>query len=174
MKNKFTFIFILAFSILIFSIFFKGLFQSEIYTPNNLTSEKFLNFKAKNFFTDEEILLAQEFKSVDFTIINIWASWCQPCRIEHKYLMKLSKFDNSNLIGINYKDNKKNASKFLNELGNPYEIILKDPKGIHSIELGAYGIPETFIINNKTKKIVKKYIGPIDEINLTEIIQTIK
>ena len=59
-------------------------------------------------------------------------------------------------------------------MGNPYQIILKDPLGIRSIELGAYGIPETFIINNKTNKIVKKYIGPIDQQKLIEITKIIK
>ena len=174
MKNKLSFAFILACIILILSVLYKGLFQSEIYSPNNLTSENFIKLKVKDFFTDEQVSLNKLIEKNNFTIINIWASWCQPCRVEHAYLMQLTQFDNFNLIGINYKDKKKNATKFLNELGNPYNIILKDPKGIYSIEFGAYGVPETFIINNKTKKIVKKYIGPIDEVNLNEIIKVIK
>ena len=174
MKNKLSFAFILACIILILSVLYKGLFQSEIYSQNNLTSENFIKLKVKDFFTDEQVSLNKLIEKNNFTIINIWASWCQPCRVEHAYLMQLTQFDNFNLIGINYKDKKKNATKFLNELGNPYNIILKDPKGIYSIEFGAYGVPETFIINNKTKKIIKKYIGPIDEKNLNEIIEVVK
>lgn len=174
MKNKFYFIFTLTSIVLIFFILFKGLFQSEVYTPSNLTSENIENFKANEFFTDEEILFKNLLEENEFTIVNIWASWCQPCLIEHKFLMELQLNKNFNFIGLNYKDKKKNAIKFLNEMGNPYQIILKDPLGIRSIELGAYGIPETFIINNKTNKIVKKYIGPIDQQKLIEITKIIK
>ena len=65
---------------------------------------------------------------------------------------KLKNFSNINLIGINYKDNKLNAKKFLNELGNPYSNIMLDEKGTNSIELGAYGVPETILLDNKSKK----------------------
>ena len=114
MKNKLSFAFILACIILILSVLYKGLFQSEIYSPNNLTSENFIKLKVKDFFTDEQVSLNKLLEKNNFTIINIWASWCQPCREEHAYLMQLTQFDNFNLIGINYKDKKKNATKFLN------------------------------------------------------------
>ena len=160
MKNKLSFAFILACIILILSVLYKGLFQSEIYSPNNLTSENFIKLKVKDFFTDEQVSLNKLIEKNNFTIINIWASWCQPCRLEHAYLMKLTQYDNFNLIGINYKDKKKNAIKFLDELGNPYNIILKDPKGIYSIEFGAYGVPETFFID-PDGKIFYKHIGVV-------------
>jgi len=80
---------------------------------------------------------------------------------------------NFNLLGINYKDNIGNAQSFLNELGNPYSKILSDKNGVTSIELGAYGVPETFIVN-KEKKIIKKIIGPIDNEKFNEILELIK
>jgi cytochrome c biogenesis protein CcmG/thiol:disulfide interchange protein DsbE len=80
---------------------------------------------------------------------------------------------NLNLLGINYKDNISNAQSFLNELGNPYSKILSDKNGVTSIELGAYGVPETFIVN-KEKKIIKKIIGPIDNEKFNEILELIK
>ena len=80
---------------------------------------------------------------------------------------------NLNLLGINYKDNISNAQSFLNELGNPYSKILSDNNGVTSIELGAYGVPETFIVN-KEKKIIKKIIGPIDNEKFNEILELIK
>ena len=83
-------------------------------------------------------------------------------------------FQNINIIGINYKDNEVNAKKFLKELGNPYSKILLDPDGINSIELGAYGVPETFLLDTKSKKIIKKYIGPLDDIKYKEIVKIIK
>ena len=71
------------------------------------------------------------------------------------------------MIGINYKDAKKNAKNFLNELGNPYDEIIFDDKGTNAIEWGAYGVPETFLINKN--KIIKKYIGPLTNKSMEEI-----
>ena len=97
-----------------------------------------------------------------------------PCRDEHKYILKLSNELEVNLIGLNYKDNKSNAKKFINEYSNPYNIILIDNDGTNSIELGAYGVPETFVINNKNKNIIKKYIGPLNKITFNEIKKIVK
>ena len=117
-------------------------------------------------FKNEDLLNGEHY------LINIWASWCIPCRAEHSFLMAL-KNKNLNLLGINYKDNISNAQSFLNELGNPYSKILSDKNGVTSIELGAYGVPETFIVN-KEKKIIKKIIGPIDNEKFNEILELIK
>jgi cytochrome c biogenesis protein CcmG/thiol:disulfide interchange protein DsbE len=87
--------------------------------------------------------------------------------------MELSKSKNVKIIGLNYKDNLNNAKKFINELGNPYSKNLTDKNGFLSIEFGAYGVPETFIIN-KNKTIVKKFIGPINKKTLIQIMQIIK
>ena len=95
-----------------------------------------------------------------YYIVNIWASWCIPCRSEHPLLMELSKNQSIKLIGLNYRDNLKNAKMFIDELGNPYAQTLIDKNGTLSVGFGAYGVPETFIID-KNKKIVKKFIGPI-------------
>jgi cytochrome c biogenesis protein CcmG/thiol:disulfide interchange protein DsbE len=83
--------------------------------------------------------------------------------------MELSKSESAQLIGLNYKDNLNNAKKFINEFGNPYSQILIDNDGTLSIEFGAYGVPETFIID-KNKKIIRKFIGPITK----EIVEEIK
>ena len=80
--------------------------------------------------------------------------------------------DNLKVIGLNYKDTKKNANNFLKELGNPYSIIIFDNKGTNSIEWGAYGVPESFLINNN--KIIKKYIGPLSKVSMEEIKSFIK
>jgi len=101
-------------------------------------------------------------------VLNIWASWCVPCREEHSLLMKLSKNQSIKLIGLNYKDNLNNAQKFIDELGNPYSQILMDKDGTLAIEFGAYGVPETFIID-KDRKILKKFIGPLNKKILKEI-----
>ena len=75
---------------------------------------------------------------------------------------------------MNYKDKISNAKNFLNKYDNPYSIVLKDNDGTKSIELGAYGVPETYIISNKEKLIIKKYVGPLNQKKFSEIINLIK
>ena len=103
-----------------------------------------------------------------FVILNIWASWCAPCREEHSQLMELSKNSSLKIIGLNYKDNPKKAEKFLKELGNPFSTIIVDKNGIIAIEFGGYGIPETFLIN-KDKKIIKTYVGNLTDDSVKQI-----
>jgi cytochrome c biogenesis protein CcmG/thiol:disulfide interchange protein DsbE len=147
--------------------------NSNIYVPK-LKSEKLLiNFKSKELFSEIEISSDQLFIDSDFYILNIWSSWCLPCRDEHKFLMQLNKNSSLMIVGLNYKDKPINAKMFLDELGNPYSTILLDTDGTISIGLGAYGVPETFLINDK-KKIIKKIIGPINEQLINEINLMIK
>ena len=91
-----------------------------------------------------------------------------PCREEHALLMDLTKEKNIIVFGLNYKDTKINAQEFLNELGNPYKKIMFDKDGVKSIEWGAFGVPESFLIYNN--KVVEKYIGPLNK----ELIKKIK
>ena len=86
--------------------------------------------------------------------------------------MNLSKNENLIVFGINYKDTKKNAENFLDELGNPYDQIIFDKEGVKAIEWGAFGVPESFLIYNN--KIIKKYIGPINKNSIEEIKSLIK
>ena len=173
MKNKILIILIIFFFIFCFIVLFKGLNNSNIYIPK-LKSEKLLiNFKSKELFSEIEISSDQLFIDSDFYILNIWSSWCLPCRDEHKFLMQLSKNSSLMIVGLNYKDKPINAKKFLNEFGNPYSTILLDTDGTISIELGAYGVPETFLINDE-KKIIKKIIGPINKQLINEINLMIK
>ena len=88
--------------------------------------------------------------------------------MEHPLLMELSKNQSVKLIGLNYRDNLNNAKKFINELGNPYFQTIIDSDGTLSVEFGAYGVPETFIID-KNKMIIKKITGPINEKFVEEI-----
>jgi cytochrome c biogenesis protein CcmG/thiol:disulfide interchange protein DsbE len=94
-------------------------------------------------------------------VVNIWASWCQPCRAEHPVLMELAKDERFEMAGLNYKDVPENARRFLGNLGNPYDRIGADPDGRSSIDWGVYGVPETFIV--KDGVIVYKFIGPLSE-----------
>ena len=94
------------------------------------------------------------------TVVNVFASWCTPCRQEHPQIVQLAKDPRITIVGLNHKDEPANALKFLDELGNPYDRIGIDPKGRASIEWGVYGIPETFLIGSDGK-IFFKHVGPI-------------
>jgi len=172
MKKNIIYLTIVFIFIFIFILFYKGLYKTNIYIPNELNNKNIVQFSSKDLFSEVEINFSQLISNNKFTIINIWASWCMPCRSEHHFLMDLSKNSKINLVGLNYKDRLTNAKKFINDFGNPFSKILIDPDGTISIELGAYGIPETFIIN-KDRKIVKKFIGPLTKKNMREIEQII-
>ena len=167
MKIKIFPFFLVIFFLSIFFIFYKGLKNSNIYTPEVSVEKKIPSFSAKLFDTNNEISSDEIFKSEKFYLMNIWASWCVPCRDEHPFLMKIKNNKNIKIIGLNYKDNDKNAKNFLNELDNPYNLILSDKDGTIAIEWGAYGVPETYLIHKK--KIIKKIIGPLNEESILEI-----
>ena len=94
-------------------------------------------------------------------------------RVEHPYLMQLSKEKNLKILGVNFKDKKINALKFLNDLGNPYYYLTKDSNGKQSVTFGIYGIPESILINSDSI-VIKKFIGPLNEQDLNDIMETIK
>lgn len=95
------------------------------------------------------------------SIVNIWASWCVPCRAEHPFLVKLAEESKAPLFGINYKDTTAGARRFLGRYGNPFAAVGVDAKGATAIDWGVYGIPETFIIGSDGT-ILYKHVGPID------------
>ena len=167
MKTKIFPIFLIFTFSIIFFVFYKGLQNTNIYTPEIKSEIKIPNFDTKEFFSKDKISSDQIFIGSDYYLLNIWASWCVPCKEEHKYLMDLSKKENIKIIGQNYKDNFDNAKNFLINLDNPYDLIFLDNDGTIAIEWGAYGVPETFLIQNN--KIMKKIIGPLNEKLVFEI-----
>ena len=146
MKKKTLLIIITIFVLFCFVVLLKGLSNSNTYVPDTKVGKQLLSFKAKKLFNNEEVISDELFFENKIYLLNLWASWCTPCRTEHHILMKLSSNPSIKIIGLNYKDDLKNAKKFINEMGNPYSEIVIDNDGTISIELGAYGIPETFII----------------------------
>lgn len=95
------------------------------------------------------------------TLVNVFASWCVPCRDEHPFLKELSKDPRLQIVAINYKDKSDNALRFLGELGNPYKAIGIDPNGKAAIDWGVYGIPESYLVA-PDGTIVYKRVGPFD------------
>ncbi len=156
----FLFIFVLL-------VFYNSLNRETNYSTDYLIGNKLAKINLKSF-DDNKIYTSEDFKKSRYTLINFWASWCAPCRIEHPYLMQLSKEKNLKILGVNFKDKKINASKFLNELGNPYYYMAKDTEGKQSVNFGIYGIPESILINNETI-VLKKFVGPLNEQNINDI-----
>lgn len=96
------------------------------------------------------------------TLVNVWGSWCVPCRQEHPMLMELAQDERIQLAGINYKDQPQNALRFLGELGNPYDLIGVDQNGRAVIDWGVYGVPETFVVG--PDGIIRyKHVGPLSQ-----------
>lgn len=103
------------------------------------------------------------------TLVNVWASWCPPCRVEHPFLMALSKDERFRVVGMNYKDSPENARRFLGTLGNPYKAIGVDPAGRTAINWGVYGVPETFLVG-KDGKIRFKHVGPLSAESMRDVL----
>ncbi|MBB3525251.1 DsbE family thiol:disulfide interchange protein [Rhizobium sp. BK456] len=101
------------------------------------------------------------------TLVNVFASWCVPCRDEHPVLKELAKDGRLNIVAINYKDQNDNALRFLGELGNPYQAIGIDSNGKAAIDWGVYGIPESYLVA-PDGTILYKRVGPFDDISLKE------
>ncbi len=112
---------------------------------------------------------SQQLKEGEVAVINVWASWCVPCRVEHPFLMKLAEDKALRIYGINYKDNASAARRFLGHLGNPFAAVGVDNNGRAALDWGVYGVPETFIVNGKGQ-IVHKHVGPIGEAALKDTI----
>ncbi len=106
------------------------------------------------------------------TVLNVWASWCIPCREEAPYLMRLAKDSRFRLVGFNYKDEAENALQFLARFGNPYVASGADVSGRAGIEWGVYGVPETFVVG-RDGVIAYKLIGPVSDRNIDTVLRPV-
>ena len=166
-KSIFSLI-ILILLIISFFVFKFALQKEKIYTPKMTDNQIFTDFKVQFLIDENQINFNKVLTGKNFYLINIWSSWCEPCKDESEYLLELKNNTPIMMIGINYKDKKKNALNFLKLYGDPFDQIFVDKKGLISINFGAYGVPETFLINNDNK-VLKKYIGPLNDEDVYEI-----
>ena len=150
--------------LIIIALFLFGTFKKNTRViPTPLIGQEVPLIKLETIFFEEfeNKDLADILKSNKIKIINFWASWCLPCEVEHPILMGLSKKSDLVIIGINYKDTEEGSARFLNEKGNPYDVILIDDEGILGIEMGLTGVPETFVVN-QDGIIIYRIVGPIN------------
>lgn len=157
-------------------IFINGLSKNPRDIPSNLLNKTIPDFESitipsKKSFNSNELAKKDTIK-----VINFFASWCPPCRLEHPQLKIISDLEGIDLYGIAKKDKQEDLFKFLDELGDPYDAIINDPIGRVGISWGVYGLPETFLID-KLGMIRHKHTGPImtrDMKQIKSLIRAIK
>ena len=155
----------------IIGVFLFGLNKDASYNTNSLIGKKIPKINLE-YFDKDNFYKEDDFKKNNYTLINFWASWCAPCRIEHPVLIKLSEEKNLKLLGVNFKDKKEQANLFLEKFGNPYDFLTKDEQGKQSVILGIYGIPESILIS-KDLLILKKFVGPLSLEDFNSILEII-
>ena len=166
-KSIFSFI-ILALLILSFFIFKFALEKEKIYSPKITDNQINTDFEVTDLIEEKKTNFDQILLGKSFYLINIWSSWCEPCKDESDKLLELKNDNLIMMIGINYKGKKRNALNFLKLYGDPFDRIFIDKQGTISINFGAYGVPETFLIN-EDNKVLKKFIGPLNDEDVYEI-----
>ncbi len=137
--------------------------------PSVLINKDVPLFESRSLYDFNEFIRTKDIENKK-VLINFFASWCLPCKVEHPLFFELSK-DNPNLyiIGFNHKDDENDAKNYLSEDGNPYNFVGIDKDGMIALEFGVFGLPETFLIN-ENGEIIYKFMGPLTkEIILNEI-----
>lgn len=134
--------------------------------PSPLIDKPAPDFSVATLFDESQTIGTQDLRG-QVWLLNVWASWCVACRQEHPLLNDLATQNLLPLIGLNYKDKRKDAKQWLNELGDPYTVIAHDKKGSVGLDFGVYGVPESFLIDKKGQ-IRYKQIGPFTRKSIEE------
>ena len=127
--------------------------------PSTFIGKPAPEFELPPLYADQPGFSTADLTAPGVKLVNIWASWCVPCRVEHPRLTELAAMGLT-VHGLNYKDTEAAAKQFLAELGNPFTLIGADRNGRVGIEWGVYGVPETFVVDGRGR-IIYKHIGPI-------------
>jgi cytochrome c biogenesis protein CcmG/thiol:disulfide interchange protein DsbE len=136
-----------------------GLTRNPREIPSPLINKPAPAFSLPALDTPEQKISVQDLRGKVW-VLNVWASWCVACRIEHPLLVEFAKTGTVPIYGLNYKDKRDDAIGWLAKFGNPYTRSLSDTDGLVGIDFGVYGVPETFVID-KTGVIRMKHIGPV-------------
>ena len=142
-------------------VLFSFLSDEDDQLETALIDSSFPDFNLGSLSDESRLLTKQDIIKLP-ALINVWATWCIACRVEHPFLMKLKEESILTIYGLNYKDNKLEALDLLKRDGNPFEFSIYDFEGRLAIDLGVYGAPETFFID-KNGLIRERHVGVIDE-----------
>ena len=162
----------LRFLVLAFPIAFIGMFYVLLSTEDTYPGADYKVFEIPEFSLpalDNSSYIDNSSLKGDF-IINVWASWCITCRVEHPYLSKKKK-KRIKIIGLNYKDERNDAANWINKFGDPYDLIIHDIKGSLALDMGVTGAPETFLVKNGI--VVAHYQGEVNQLIWNKVFQPI-
>lgn len=160
MKNLKLFIPFAIFVILAV-VLLKGLERDPNNLPSALIGKQVPDFALPDLFQAEKKVTADIFKG-HVSLLNVWATWCPSCRVEHPFLVKLAREQGVRIIGMDYKDDDEEAKRWLEKLGNPYAVSFADKQGHLGVDLGVFGAPETYLIDAEGV-IRAKHVGVVDE-----------
>lgn len=159
--NRLSFVVPLLVFVVIVGIFFAGFSLNDPHQlPSPLVGKTFPQFQAPSIFDDEVVVTTEDLVGSP-TMVNVWATWCPTCLSEHESLMQIASTGKVRIVGVNYKDDRAKALRWLTEYGNPYEMVIEDADGRLGIELGVYGAPETFLLDANGAVIYKR-VGDVN------------
>ena len=140
-------------------VLYFGLSQDPRAIPSPLIGKPLPHFSLTTLSDPSRKIASEDLRGRVY-LLNVWASWCVACRDEHELLTNMARQKTVPIIGLNYKDKREDALRWLADMGDPYELSVVDPDGRIGIELGVYGVPETFLVDGGGM-IRYKQIGPI-------------
>ncbi len=156
---------------------FVGVFlQTLTHAPDKNTAllhKPIPEFKLVDLQNPEIIITDKDILQNAPAMVNVWASWCVPCRAEHKMIKQLATEHQVKIFGLNYKDKLENGQNFLKTYGNPYFKVMNDADGIESLQWGLRGVPETFVID-KNGKITYRHTGEIKQSDIQTLLTEFK
>ena len=128
--------------------------------PSALLNKKMPSFESNSLY-EKKLFIKNESVKNKKVLINFFASWCTPCKIEHPLFLELaSEYPSLFILGFNHKDKQEDAIHYLKKEGDPYDFVGVDSSGLIALEFGVFGLPETFLVDEKGK-IIFKYMGPL-------------
>ncbi|MCP9339579.1 DsbE family thiol:disulfide interchange protein [Stutzerimonas xanthomarina] len=150
----------LAIFLLVAVFLYRGLFLDPTELPSALIGKPLPSFSLPSVEDPQRVITAGDIKGKP-ALVNVWATWCVACKVEHPVLNKLAE-QGVVIHGVNYKDENASAQKWLRDFHDPYQLNIRDEEGTLGLDLGVYGAPETFLVD-KQGIIRHKYVGVIDE-----------
>ncbi|QUE77574.1 DsbE family thiol:disulfide interchange protein [Stutzerimonas stutzeri] len=150
----------LAIFLIVAVFLYRGLFLDPTELPSALIGKPLPSFSLPSVEDSQRLITVEDIKGKP-ALVNVWATWCVACKVEHPVLNQLAK-QGVTIYGVNYKDDNAAAQKWLREFHDPYQLNISDAQGSLGLDLGVYGAPETFIVD-KQGIIRHKYVGVIDE-----------
>jgi cytochrome c biogenesis protein CcmG/thiol:disulfide interchange protein DsbE len=145
-----------------------GLTMDPEKVPSPLVGKPVPQFELAKVDQPEATVTPKDLKGQVY-LLNVWASWCVACREEHPILLEMARHPEVTIYGLDYKDERPAAKRWLSQRGDPYTASLFDPKGRAGIDLGVYGVPETFVVDKKGV-IRHKHTGPLTRTDVRETI----